>query len=68
MLLDKLPLLWVLIIIPSSVSCQSQGQVRIADHPEAVQRRFLADYLDEGLPLGYRLVSPGQRKHDRTKR
>ena len=54
MLLDKLRLLWVLIIIPSSVSCQSQEQVRIADHPEAVQRRFLADYMGEGLPLGPR--------------
>ena len=57
MLLGKLPLLWVLIIIPSSVSCQSQEQLRIAEHPEAVQRRFLADYLDEGLPLGYRQVN-----------
>ena len=54
MLLDKLRLLWVLIIIPSSVSCQSEGPLRIADHPEAVQRRFLAEYMDEGLPLGPR--------------
>ncbi len=53
MLLDKLRLLWVLMIIPSSVSCQSQGQLRVADCPESVQRQYLSDYLDEGLPLGY---------------
>ncbi len=54
MLFDKFSLLWVLMVIPFSASCQSPEPLRIADRPEALQRRFLAEYLDEGLPLGYR--------------
>ncbi len=54
MLVDTLRIIRVLALIPSLASCQEQEPLRIANRPEAVQRRFLAEYLNEGLPLGYR--------------